>query len=83
MNPAVAIPPPAEIYISAQLELFEIRCLEMANKVRAGLMPLHEGVDFLYSAAIWSDLVDNVGDDLVQNIMARAFLFDGDPSCRN
>jgi hypothetical protein len=74
---------PAEIYISAQLELFEIRCLEMANKVRAGLMPLHEGVDFLYSAAIWSDLVDNVGDDLVQNIMARAFLFDGEPSCRN
>jgi hypothetical protein len=75
MNALAEQTSPAGIYISAQLELFEIRCLEMANKVKAGILPLHVAVDFMYSAAVWSDLVDNVGDDVCQNIMGRAFLF--------
>jgi hypothetical protein len=30
-------------------------------------------VDLLYDAAVWSGLVDGVGDDAVQDVMAAVF----------
>ena len=63
-----------EHYIAAQLEIFEIRSRKMAGKVNAGLISMADGADMLYSAAVWSGLADNAGDDLVQQIMARSFM---------
>ncbi|HSP50379.1 MAG TPA: hypothetical protein VLN61_09385 [Pseudolabrys sp.] len=65
---------PAEIYIRAQLELFEIRSRQMASKVNAGLISMADASDMLFSAAVWSGLLDNIGADAVQAIMSRSFL---------
>jgi hypothetical protein len=46
---------------------------ELADRVHYGELPFIEAVDLAYSAAIWSGLVDNVGDDAVQKILAAAF----------
>lgn len=56
-----------------QLELFAIRCCEVADKTISGRLPLIEAVDMLYTAAVWSDLVESAGDDAIQQIMASAF----------
>jgi hypothetical protein len=58
---------------SAQLQLFAIRCSDMVDRIAAGEIGFIDGIDMLYSAAIWSGLVDNVGDDEVQLVMAAAF----------
>ena len=65
----------AAVYIQAQLELFEIRCREMAQQVNAGLIAMVDAADMLHSAAIWSCLIDRIGPDAVQQTMANAFLF--------
>ncbi|MGO8921401.1 MAG: hypothetical protein ACLQF4_00500 [Xanthobacteraceae bacterium] len=65
---------PAEDHARRQLALFAVRCDQVAERVAAGALPIVEGVDLLYSAAIWSGLVDGVGDDEVQRTMADAFL---------
>lgn len=57
-----------------QLGLFAVRCDEIAGRVAAGELPFIEAVDLLYSAAVWSGLCENVGDDQVQEIMADAFM---------
>jgi hypothetical protein len=56
-----------------QLVLFQYRCQEVAEKVNAGVMPFVDGVDLLYSAAVWSGLSESVGDDAVQKIMHDTF----------
>jgi hypothetical protein len=58
---------------SKQLELFAIRCSELADRVVAGNLAFIDAVDMGYSAAIWSGLVDGVGDDAVQKVMFAAF----------
>jgi hypothetical protein len=60
-------------FLERQLWLFEQRCSEIVERVDAGLIGFIEGVDMAYSAAVWSGLTDNVGDDAVQMVMARAF----------
>jgi hypothetical protein len=57
----------------AQLELFAIRCSELADRVSAGKIKFIDAVDMAHSAAIWSGLVDGAGDDAVQVVMAAAF----------
>ncbi|HZL61193.1 MAG TPA: hypothetical protein VFC32_02710 [Pseudolabrys sp.] len=46
-----------EIYIAAQLEIFEIRSREMAAQVNAGLITMADAADLLHSAAVWSGLL--------------------------
>jgi hypothetical protein len=57
-----------------QLELFEIRCRQLAEKVDNGIVDFVSAVDTAYSAAEWSGMVELHGDDVVQKIMAVAFM---------
>jgi hypothetical protein len=58
---------------AAQLELFAIRCTEMVERIAAREIGFIDGIDMLYSAALWSGLIDNVGDDAVQLVLFAAF----------
>jgi hypothetical protein len=58
---------------NAQLKLFAIRCSQMVERIAAGEIAFIDGVDLLYDAAVWSGLVDGVGDDAVQDVMAAVF----------
>jgi hypothetical protein len=57
----------------AQLELLAIRSGELADRVAAGEIKFLDAVDMSYSAAVWSGLIDNAGDEAVQAVMAAAF----------
>jgi hypothetical protein len=57
-----------------RLELFAVRCRQMAERVNAGAAPFIWAVDCLYEAAVWSGLADDLGDDAVQATMAAAFM---------
>jgi hypothetical protein len=57
-----------------RLELFAVRCRQMAERVNAGAVPFIWAVDCLYEAATWSGLADDLGDDAVQATMAAAFM---------
>lgn len=57
-----------------QLDLFAIRCRQLAEQVDNGIIDFISAVDTAYSAAQWSGLADSVGDDQVQQIMAQAFM---------
>ena len=71
--------------VTRQLELFAVRCADLADRVAAGDVPFITAVDLAYSAAIWADLptaieasglIDTTkltGDDVVQATMAAAF----------
>jgi hypothetical protein len=56
-----------------QIELFAIRASQVAERVFAGQMAFLDGVDMCFSAAEWSGLVDAIGVDDVQRLMAAAF----------
>jgi hypothetical protein len=56
-----------------RLDLFAVRCRDLRDRVMAGSIPFIDAVDIAYEAAIWSGLVDDVGDDRVQAAMALAF----------
>jgi hypothetical protein len=58
---------------AAQLELFALRCLDLADRVANHQLPFLDAVDLAYDAALWAGLVDEVGDDIVQATMAAAF----------
>jgi hypothetical protein len=57
----------------AQLELFAVRCLQLADAVAENRMAFLVAVDLAYEAAVWADLVADLGDDVVQATMAAAF----------
>ena len=57
-----------------QLDLFETRCRQLADKVDNGIIHFIDAVDTAYSAAEWSGMVELHGDDAVQKIMASAFM---------
>jgi hypothetical protein len=59
---------------TCQLELFAIRASEYADRVVAGQLGFIDAVDCCYSAACWSGLIDAVGDDKVQLVLAAAFM---------
>jgi hypothetical protein len=56
------------------LDLLYERCLTLADRVLSGQLPFIDAVDMAYSAAEWSGLVDRVGDDLIQLVLADAFV---------
>ena len=56
-----------------RIDLFAIRCRDLRDQVAAGRLAFIDAVDMGYTAAIWSGLADDVGDDVVQRIMALAF----------
>jgi thiamine pyrophosphate-dependent acetolactate synthase large subunit-like protein len=58
---------------SARLDLFAIRCRDLRDRVGSGSITFVDAVDMSYSAAVWSGLADDVGDDAVQQVMALAF----------
>jgi hypothetical protein len=60
-------------FAARQLEIFTLRCLVFADRVAARQIAFLDATDLLYDAAVWSGLVDAVGDDLVQACMAECF----------
>ena len=60
-------------FTAVQLALLAIRSRELADRVAAGQLPFIDAVDMAQSAADWAGLVDSVGNDVVQSILAVAF----------
>jgi hypothetical protein len=60
-------------FAARQLEIFAIRCLELADRVAENQLAFLDAIDVAYEAALESGLTDNVGDDIVQATMAAAF----------
>jgi hypothetical protein len=56
-----------------RLEILALRSLELADRVAEGSIKFIDAVDVAYEAAIWSGLVADVGDDIVQATLAAAF----------
>jgi hypothetical protein len=56
-----------------QLEILAIRSLELADRVAAGEIEFIDAVDVAYEGAFWSGLVETVGNDVVQTVLAEAF----------
>jgi hypothetical protein len=56
-----------------QLEILALRCLELADRVAEGSIKFLDAVDLAYEAAVWSGLVQTVGDDIVQATLAAGF----------
>jgi hypothetical protein len=56
-----------------RLEILALRSLELADRVAEGSIKFLDAVDVAYEAAVWSGLVADVGDDIVQACMAAAF----------
>ncbi len=57
-----------------QLSLFSNRCEMLAERVAAGRLRLIDAVDLLQSAAELSGLIESVGDNAVQAVLAAAFV---------
>jgi hypothetical protein len=56
-----------------QLEILAIRSLELADRVAADEIEFLDAVDVAYESAVWSGLVETVGNDVVQTVLAEAF----------
>lgn len=66
--------PPSEIdFVSAQLSLLAIRASELADQVTRGQINFLDAIDLAYDAAVSAGLVDAVGDDQIQKLLAAAF----------
>jgi len=65
--------PTPENFTQRQLELFAIRCSELADRVVGGNLSFIDAVDMAYSAADFAGLVEVAGDDAIQKIMFAAF----------
>ena len=66
-------PTQAEKRAARRLEILALRSLELADRVAEGSIKFIDAVDVAYEAAVWSGLVDEVGDDIVQACLAAAF----------
>jgi hypothetical protein len=68
-------PPPTQAKKRAarRLEILALRSLELADRVAEHRIAFLDAIDIAYEAAVWSGLVDEVGDDVVQACMAAAF----------
>ena len=56
------------------LEILSDAAHDVAERVSHGRMSFLEGVDFVWSAAEWAELVDLYGPDDVQAVLAEAFM---------
>ena len=66
--------PPSEIdFVAAQLSLLAIRTSELADLVTHGQISFLDAVDLSYDAAVSAGLVDAVGDDQIQKLLAACF----------
>ena len=68
-----AIVPATKSRVTKQLEILAIRTMELADQTAAGRLHFLDAVDTAYEAALWSGLVEAVGDDVVQAVLAAAF----------
>jgi hypothetical protein len=59
--------------VKRRLEIFALRCFDYADDVAAGKMHFLDAVDVLQDSAIASGLVDLVGMDVIQCVLATAF----------
>ena len=59
--------------IARRLAILRVRAWELADRVAAGEIDFIEAVDMVYSAAVWSGLVADAGDDAVQEAIVPAF----------
>lgn len=93
LQPRQSRPPPdkqdaRQRRVTRQLELFSLRCFDLADRVAAGELEFIDGVDLAYSAAVWADLPNAIdtsglvdrnrsraptGDDIVQHTVTLAF----------
>jgi hypothetical protein len=64
---------PPEPIVDKRIELLAVRAAELAERVSRGGIGFIDAVDMAYSAAQWSGMCDEVGDDNVQRILAAAF----------
>ncbi len=64
---------PAAPMSDRRLDLFAVRCRDLRDRVLSGNLAFIDAIDMAYSAAIWSGLSDDIGDDVVQQVMAVAF----------
>jgi hypothetical protein len=55
-----------------RLEILARRALELADRAAAGEIKFTYAVDLANEAAVWSDLIEAVGDDIVQSTLAAA-----------
>ena len=60
--------------VTRQLEILALRSLELADRVAAGHLPLIDAIDLAYEAAVWADLPNSVGDDVVQATISAALI---------
>jgi hypothetical protein len=56
------------------LDLLLARCRTMAARVDADEIQFLDAVDFMWSAAEFSGLLDRFGPDQIQNVLASAFM---------
>jgi hypothetical protein len=56
------------------LDILFVRSCVLAQRVADGELAFLDAVDLAYSAADWAGLVQRVGDDAVQQILAEAFI---------
>lgn len=56
------------------LVVFRLRAEARAILTAHGMMTLHDAVDALQSAALTEGLVEDIGQDAVQEIMSQAFI---------
>jgi hypothetical protein len=66
-------PPSKTDFVSAQLRLLAIRGSELADQVTHGQINFLDAVDVAYDAAVAAGLVDAVGDDQIQKLLAACF----------
>jgi hypothetical protein len=73
MSAAAQILEPEIELTAATLDAFRLRCWARAYLVKNGMMLLQVSVDGLQDAAVSTGLVDLLGQDAVQAMMAAAF----------
>jgi hypothetical protein len=56
-----------------RIDLFAIRCRDLRDQVAMGRLRFVDAVDIAYDAAVFSGLADDIGDDLVQQVMGLSF----------
>jgi hypothetical protein len=66
-------PPPKKDFVAAQLSLLAIRVSQLADQVTRGQINFLDAVDLAYDAAVSAGLVETVGDDQIQKLLAACF----------
>lgn len=64
---------PGNSHIARRLAVLRVRAWELADRAAVGEIDFIDAIDIAYSAALWSGLVADAGDDAVQEAIAPAF----------